>query len=525
VSCKMCSLLNMKQLTRLALLPILIHALVGCSTQPLSSVRIGVTQAQMHQGIENCKANLNLHQGEDQDPKFRVKAGFEKGICNRIKYISLDERKISDHVVSVLLSRNSKGVAWIVQESPVKKGKVYYRSVDSRYHAVLTNRTGLLIFSEALLQKIRREIDGENQKSKAIPTSLVRSGCATQSLLKTYPNNQPIQQITDKAVADARKTLNPKGISIVVAEPKTGKILAISDWPYWPPKPMPDPRTGKPAPNLWTSSKIFEPGSIFKPVVAVAALEKGVITPDSKINCENGPFRYQGKLIKDHFPLGDATPEEILAKSSNIGVSKLALMLKDDDYYQCVKKFGFGERTGISLSYECRGLVNPPSKWLALTKVRMSMGQSVAVTPIQLTMAYCALANGGNLMRPVIGAEKPKVVRRVCSKSTANWVKNALQKTVSPDGTAPLAHAEGVTVAGEPGTVQAISPKGGYLTDQYWTMFAGFFPVDHPRYVVVVIVDKADLPPKKNFGGLVAAPIFSEVATKISALKKDSAGR
>ena len=161
----------MKQLTRLALLPILIYALVGCSTQPRSSVRIGVTQAQMHQGIENSNANLKLHQGEDQDPKFRVKAGFEKGICNRIKYISLDGRKISDHAVSVLLSRNSKGVAWIVKESPVKEGKVYYRSVDSRYRAILTNQAELFIFTEKLFQKTTREIDSENQKSKATTTS------------------------------------------------------------------------------------------------------------------------------------------------------------------------------------------------------------------------------------------------------------------------------------------------------------------------------------------------------------------
>ncbi|MCE9543074.1 MAG: hypothetical protein K8R38_06105, partial [Verrucomicrobia bacterium] len=350
--------------------------------------------------------------------------------------------------------------------------------------------------------------------------SIGLTGCAnhtSQTASSAYPDNQPIQQITDKAVADARKLLNPKGISIVVAEPKTGKILAISDWPYWPPKALPDPRTGKPAPNLWTSSKIFQPGSTFKPVVAVAALEKGVINPKTKIYCEKGQFSYGGKTIKDHYPRGDATFEEILAKSSNIGASKMALMLKDQDYYQFVRKFGFGEKTGISLSYECRGLVNPPSKWLALTKPRMGMGQSVAVTPIQLTMAYCALANGGNLMRPVIGAEKSKVVRRVCSKSTANSVKNALQKTASPDGTAPLARVEGVTVAGKTGTAQAISHKGGYLPDQYWTMFAGFFPVDHPRYVVVVVVDEADLPPEKNFGGLVAAPIFSDVASQISA--------
>jgi cell division protein FtsI/penicillin-binding protein 2 len=353
--------------------------------------------------------------------------------------------------------------------------------------------------------------------------TIALTGCAnhtSQTTSRAFPDNQPIQRITDKALADARKTLNPKGISIVVAEPKTGKILAISDWPYWPPTALPDPRTGKPDPNLWTSSKIFEPGSTFTPVVAVAALEKRVITPKTKIYCENGRFHYGGKIIKDYSPLGDATFEEILAKSSNIGASKMALMLKDKDYYQFVRKFGFGERTGISLAFECRGFVIPPSKWIALTKARMGFGQSVAVTPIQLTMAYCALANGGNLMRPLIGAEKPKLVRRVCSESTANRLKNALQKTVSPDGTAPLARVAGVTVAGKTGTVQAISHKGGYLPDQYWTLFAGFFPVDHPRYVVVVVVDEADLPHEKNFGGLVAAPIFSDIASQISALKE-----
>jgi cell division protein FtsI (penicillin-binding protein 3) len=354
------------------------------------------------------------------------------------------------------------------------------------------------------------------------------AGCAnhtSQTASRAYPDNQLIQRITDKALADARKTLNPKGISIVVADPMTGKILAISDWPYWPPTAKTNPRTGKPDPNLWTTSKIFEPGSTFKPVVAVAVLEKGVITPKTKINCENGLARYQGGFIKDHFPLGDATLDEILAKGSNIGAFKMAQMLKDNDYYHFVRQFGFGEKTGISLSYECRGLVNPPSKWLALTKTHMSFGMSVGVSPIQLTMAYCALANGGMLMRPVIGAEKPKVVRRVCSKITANRVKNALQEALSPQGTAPLALVDGVTVGGMSGTAQAISPKVGYLADQYWTMFAGFFPVEQPRYVVVVVVDEADLPPEKNFGRLVAAPIFREVARHLTTLRKGAEDR
>jgi cell division protein FtsI (penicillin-binding protein 3) len=445
-----------------------------------------------------------------------VSAGFEKGVCNRIKYVSVDNRKISDHAVSGILSLNSRGVAWIVQETPKTAGKVYYRSVDGKYRAVLTNGNELLVFTEALFQKTMRENDPEPQKSKSAISSL-----------RAYPESQPIQMITDKAVADARKTLKPKGISIVVAEPKTGKILAISDWADWPlfdstvnfTPAVSDPRTGKPILNLWSTSVMFEPGSTFKPVVAVAALEEGVITPETKIDCENGLFKYGGKTIKDHYPAGDLTYSEILKKSSNIGIAKMSLRLKDGDFYNYVRKFGYGEKTGISLPGEIAGLVNPPSQWQALTKTRMSFGQSVDVTPIQLTMAYCALANGGNLMRPIVGDEKPKVVHRVCSQNVADEVKNALQQTVSEHGTASLARVEGVTVAGETGTAQAISPKGGYLPDQYWTMFAGFFPVDQPRYVVVVVVDEADLPPEKNFGRLVAAPIFSDVTTKISALK------
>jgi len=349
---------------------------------------------------------------------------------------------------------------------------------------------------------------------------LVLSGCKTQTkqtVTGAYPHNQTIQHITDQAVLDARKTLKPKGISIVVAEPKTGKILAMSGWKK---DAIPELRSDA----GWSSWLMFEPGSTFKPFVTLAALEKGGITPDTKINCENGLFRYQGKLIKDHFPLGDSTYEEILAKSSNIGSAKMALMLKDNVFYDFIRKFGFGQKSGISIPWEIRGLVNPPSKWGPLTKARMSFGQSIAVTPIQLTMAYCAIANGGLLMSPVVRDEKPRVVRRVCSESTANPVKAALQKTVSPGGTASLARVDGVSAGGMTGTAQAISPKGEYLQNQYWTMFAGFFPVDHPKYVVVVVVDEADLPPAKNFGRLVAAPIFSKVALKISQLKKSEGG-
>jgi cell division protein FtsI (penicillin-binding protein 3) len=298
-------------------------------------------------------------------------------------------------------------------------------------------------------------------------------------------------------VAEAKKSLHPKEIYVVVAEPKNGKILAL---------------------NGDVGGKIFEPGSTFKPVVVAGAFEKGVITPKTKINCENGRFLFQGKVIKDHRGYGALTVEEILEKSSNIGTAKIGLMFSDRDFFQNTERFGFGRKTGIAVSGEIPGIVISPDKWDGLTKARNSFGQSIAVTPIQLAMAYCALANGGKLMRPVIGEEKPAVMRRVCSYTTANRVKNALKRTVSDDGTAPLARVEGVDVGGKTGTAQAVHPNGYYAPDRFWTEFAGFFPLDHPKYVVVVIVEEADLPAERNYGGLVAAPIFSKIAGKISKL-------
>ena len=339
---------------------------------------------------------------------------------------------------------------------------------------------------------------------------LVLAGCACpfkKSQTKAYPQNQPIQQITDRAVDSAMQSLHPKRIMVIVAEPKTGRILAMTGKKEGSNKLTDDP-----------ISRFYGPGSTFKPVVAVATLQEGKITPKTEINCEQGAFPFGGKVIKDHQKYGNLTYDQILMKSSNIGAVKMALLLKDAVYFDYVRLFGFGEKTGIAILGEVQGIVNPPSSWDGLTKARMAFGQSVAVTPIQLTMAYCAIANGGKLMKPVIGSEKTTVVRRACSKKTADLVKNALAKVASDQGTAPLAQVKGVTVGGKTGTSQAITPDGHYATDKYVTSFAGFFPVEKPRYVCVVVVDQADLKPEVNYGGLVAAPIFSDIAKKILAL-------
>lgn len=162
----------MTTLIRASLLLTIAFTLIGCSNlihRPY--IRVGATRTEIHQGIENGRAGLNLYPEKNQDPNLRVHAGFEKDVCSRIKYSSVDNRKISDHVVSVILCLNSRGVAWIVQEFPVNKGKVYFKSVDGKYRAVLTNRNELFVFTEALFQKTMHENDPEKQKAKSATSS------------------------------------------------------------------------------------------------------------------------------------------------------------------------------------------------------------------------------------------------------------------------------------------------------------------------------------------------------------------
>jgi cell division protein FtsI/penicillin-binding protein 2 len=325
--------------------------------------------------------------------------------------------------------------------------------------------------------------------------TLTLTGCACPFLKKStkaYPQNTAIQKITDDATKINFKAFRPKDMIIIVAEPKTGRILAM---------------------NGNSVGCLFEPASTLKPVITAAALQEGKVRPKTMIHCENGSFDWNGMIMRDYKPYGDLTVDEILETSSNIGHAKMGLMLDDRKFYEVIYRFGFGEKTGINIMGENAGLLNIPSRWDSQTKARMSIGQSLAVTPIQIAMAYCAIANGGTLMKPVIGDENPVRVRRVCSTKTANHLKNTLELTAKK--TAPLARVDGIKVGGIPGTAQAITPDGKYASNKYWTMFAGFFPLENPKYVCLVVVNEANVKSEFNYGALVAAPIFSEIAKKI----------
>ena len=327
-----------------------------------------------------------------------------------------------------------------------------------------------------------------------------------------------LQAIVEKEVETTYKELHPASATAILADPTTGEILAMACRPNFDPN-----RFSEAKPEEMRNraiSDMYEPGSTFKIVIASAALNDGIVDARTRIYCENGHFSYGGKILKDHHGYGDLSLAEILMKSSNLGSANMALRMSDASYYGYVRSFGFGERTGIQLPGEISGLVNPPHRWDMLTKTRMAMGQSVAVTPIQMVMAMSTVANGGGLMKPRLvlsrgegsAVQEQPPLREVISKKTSEFVATALQKVVSKEGTAALAAVDGFNVAGKTGTAQICS-HGKYLDGRYIVSFAGFFPSNHPRLLGLVIVDDAPIGSAANYGGLVAAPVFSRIGS------------
>ena len=219
--------------------------------------------------------------------------------------------------------------------------------------------------------------------------------------------------------------------------------------------------------------------------------------------------------------------KDILVKSSNVGAAKLALSVGEQKFYEYIRRFGFGERTGVELPGEIPGLIRPPQAWSKISITRIPMGHEVGVTPLQMTLAMAAIANGGKLMTPrivksitdadgkTISTLSPVVLRQVISPQTARQIGDALRGVVSDRGTAAAAAVPGFTIAGKTGTAQKVDPKGGYDKDKYVVSFSGYLPADRPEFVGLVVLDDAQTSkPELNYGGLVAGPIFSRIAEK-----------
>ncbi len=328
-----------------------------------------------------------------------------------------------------------------------------------------------------------------------------------------------IQFITERALARAVDTNRAAGGSAIVMDPRDGSILAMASLPTFDPN-----RFGDFTPASWRNRNVqdmYEPGSTFKIVTASAGLEEGVVTPSQILDCGNGTFQIGNYAIHEHGGnhYGLISFEEVMMHSSNIGALRVGLSLGPRRFYEYIRRFGFGVRTGIQLPGEAAGLVRRTEKWSTLSNAEMSIGQEVGVTPLQLARAVATVANGGVRVEPrivdrVVDANGKTVYQpqgsapvRVISEKTAA-VLNEILKAVVARGTGVNAALADQIVAGKTGTAQK-AVRGGYSPDRFIASFAGYVPADRPRLVILVVVDEPRL---SQYGGTVAAPAFREIA-------------
>ncbi|HWT80284.1 MAG TPA: penicillin-binding protein 2 [Candidatus Methylomirabilis sp.] len=335
----------------------------------------------------------------------------------------------------------------------------------------------------------------------------------------TLTIDEVLQYITERELQRAVERSRAKGGTAVVMDPHTGEVLALANQPTYDPNHY--RKTPAAARRDRAVTDAFEPGSVFKVILAAGALEEGVVRPDDRFFGENGAIEVGGVTIRDHEKYGWLTVREILTHSSNVGAIKIGQKLGKSLYYHYMSSFGFGSLTGLDLPGETPGLMRRPKSWSSLSLSTLSMGQEISVTPIQIATAFAAIANGGTLLRPhVIHALRaqdgslsrtlePVAIRRVIAPETARTLLDILRGVVE-EGTGKEAALEDYTVAGKTGTAQKMDPATGrYSHRKIVASFVGAVPAESPRLVILVLIDE---PETLRWGGSIAAPTFREIA-------------
>ncbi len=336
--------------------------------------------------------------------------------------------------------------------------------------------------------------------------------------------DEVIQHIADRELERAVAAARAKGGVCIVLDPGTGELLALSvatahGRPAFNPNEPQQYKSGE-----WRNrgvTDVFEPGSIFKVVLAAAALEEKVVHPLEKIDCGAGSIKLADRVISDAHRHGVLTFTDVIADSSNVGTIKVALLLGKKRFSKYITAFGFGQKTGVDIPGEIPGLLKDSRLWSGVSIGELAIGQEIGVTPIQVAAAYGALANGGMLMKPYLVSEivgqdsgigkkfAPQPVGRVISRETSVKVGLMLQRVII-SGTGKQAKPTGYSAAGKTGTAQKIDTRTGlYSKKEYVSSFVGFVPAASPKLVILVMVDT---PEGDIYGGTVAAPVFRAVA-------------
>jgi cell division protein FtsI/penicillin-binding protein 2 len=386
-----------------------------------------------------------------------------------------------------------------------KEGKAV-NGVERRYDKFLRGKDGYILVERDALGKIC----AVDEKRSVPPT---KGDDVYLTIDVTF------QKILEKALADGVKYYKGKSAIGIIEDPNTGEVLAMANIPNFDPNKY----------NIFNAyarknraiTDAYEPGSTMKSVFMSVLINEGKVSENEKIYVENGSFVFKGRRISDTHKFKVLTVREILAHSSNIGMAKLSERIDASVLYKYLRDFGFGNKTGIDLPGEARGELRKPRSFTATTKSSVSRGYAISVTPIQLTTAYSALVNGGELLRPFVVKEvvengkkvlknEPEKIRRVIDEQTSVTIKDWLVDVVET-GTAQRAQFNDMLVGGKTGTAQVLV-NGEYSANEYYASFVGYFPAESPEYVCYIWMEK---PQREKYGGSVAAPIFKRVVSEI----------
>lgn len=329
-----------------------------------------------------------------------------------------------------------------------------------------------------------------------------------------------LQNVLEEELDAACAEFRPKWAVAIALDPRTGELLGLAGRPTFDPNAPGD----APASSRLNRAIVspIEPGSTFKPFHIAYAMDRGRVNAETRINCENGLWKYGSRLLHDHHPYGMLSVSEVIEKSSNIGAAKIgAILMGRQMLYDSLRAFGFGTRTGVDLPAEAPGRLAPLDRWTRFyTETSVTMGHEISVTSLQLVAAMSAIANGGTLYRPyvvrrvrtsegvLLSENGPRAVRRVLRPETSRRMVEILTRVVE-QGTGKRARVDGVTVAGKTGTTQKVDPATGrYSHEKFIGSFVAFAPAEAPRLCVIVVLDE---PQGKYYGGTVAAPAVARI--------------
>lgn len=370
-------------------------------------------------------------------------------------------------------------------------------------------------------QQVRRDANNHIFEYIGAPKKLPLQGYSLQTTIDAY-----IQAILeDELKAGVERTKSNYGIGIIL-DPQTGAVKAMANYPSFNPN-APGSSEHENRRNF-AISDMMEPGSTFKLVTAVSAVEQDKVELNEIFNTGNGEKEIFGLTIRDHDPLGTITFKEVIQKSSNVATAEIALRMKPNIFFQYVRNFGFGTPTNIDLTGEVDGKLSKPFEWSKVTLPFMAHGYEILATPIQIAQAYAAFANDGILMKPYIvdriideqgntvQQHHPEKIRRVARKKTIEKLLPIFESVLADSGTANWANVEGLSIAGKTGTAKKV--VDGRYQNKYRASFVGFFPVNNPKYVCYILLDE---PQTSIYGGYTAGPIFRQTATRIAGLDSD----